>query len=178
MALDSLLYWKHKQPLDNQWRPVPGQASVKLPGTFEQLDVKAMVVDAAPIVGSVAAATHISQVRSFGTTASANPFTNVKTVAALNRAATRVPLLLLLCQAADLNYRTYIPRWANERELERDEESVREHVGIAMENGAALYLTRMICKLGAKTFRAPVDILVFGAFGDMVQRNFVHTPAV
>lgn len=181
MALDSLLYWKHKQPLDNQWRPAPGQDLARhrdtLPTVVQRMDVPAMVVDAAPIVAVIGAATHISQLRSLGSAASANWSTYINTMVAVNRAAATVPALLLLCQATGLNYRAYLPRWANERERERDEGSVREHIRLGMQTGTALWLTRLVCGLGAKRLSAPVDVLAFGALGDVMQRNFVHTPA-
>jgi hypothetical protein len=180
MALESLLYWRHKHPLHNQWRPVPGQNPTRyrdnLPDVFKRMDIEATVVDAAPVVAAVGAATHISQLHAFGFTVSGNLFKNAKTLTALNRATMIVPPLILACQAAELDYRAYIPRWAHKRELERDEEVVRQHIVAGMNMGTALWLTRLLFRLGPR-YMAPVDILAGGALADLMQREYIRAHA-
>jgi hypothetical protein len=140
------------------------------------MDIDAMVVDAAPFVAVIGAATHVSQLHSFGFTVSANLFKNVKTLTSLHRATLIATPLVLACQAAGLNYRAYIPRWAHKRELERDEEVVRQHISAGMAMGAALWFSRLVLKLGAR-YWAPVDILAGGALADVMQREYIRAHA-
>ncbi|KAF1827157.1 uncharacterized protein K489DRAFT_310628 [Dissoconium aciculare CBS 342.82] len=180
MALDSLLYWRHKDDQHNLWRPVPGQSATlyrdNLPNIVKRMDVEATVVDAAPFITVVGAATHVSQLHSFGFTTSASLFKNVKTLTALHRATLFVTPVVLACQAAGFNYRAYIPRWAHAREVQRDEEIVRQHIDAGMALGAASWLLRLSFKLGAR-YWAPIDILAGGALADVMQREYLRAHA-
>lgn len=176
MVLEYLFFWNYKTPDSNKWRPEPGNNPTKyvdnLPAALKRTDLEATVVDVAPFVAGVGGLAHISQIHEFGFTARASIFTNVKTMTAMHRTVVYLTPLVLACQAAGVEYRSLIPRWAHDRELRRDEEEVRKHVDVGMAIGSVSWVTRMFFKLGARCW-APIDIVTGGALADLLQREYI-----
>lgn len=175
MALQTIFFWLSKTPEDNQWRPQPGKNPTlypSLPPILQRTDIHAMIVDGAPFITGAGGLAHISQINHFGFTAPASIFRNVKTMSAMHRTTIFLPPLILAFQAAGLDYRTYIPRWAHPRELRRDEEEVRKHIDVGMGIGSASWILRLTFKLGAR-FWAPIDIVMAGALADLLHREYI-----
>lgn len=173
--LQYLFFWNLKTPKDNLWHPQIGQNPSKyidnLPAFLRRTDIEATLVDAAPFVVGAAGLRHISQIHDFGFTAHASIFRNVKTMTAMHRAVVVVPLILV-AQATQIQYRTLIPRWCHERELNRDEVEVRKHVDVGASIGAGIWVTRLLFKVGLR-YWAPFDIVVGGALSDLLHREYV-----
>ncbi|KJX97258.1 hypothetical protein TI39_contig519g00004 [Zymoseptoria brevis] len=173
----NIFYWVGKTPVDNAWRPQPGQNPTKyfdrLPNAFHRMDLAAMVVDCAPFIAGAGGVAHLSQAMHFGFTAHASIFRNAKTLTAIHRTALVLAPLIFLCQASGFEYRRFIPRWAHERELRRDEEEVRKHVDVGMAIGGGLWTARLLFRLGAR-YWAPVDVIMGGALADLLQREYLR----
>ena len=175
MAFENLFFWNHKSPTDNEWRPRPGYSSVRyldnLPAALKRTDFQATVVDVAPFITGVGGMAHISQIHSFGFTAHASVFRNVKTMTAMHRAVLFLTPFVLVCQAAGMEYRDLIPRWTHDRERRRDEEEVRQHIDVGMALGAASWFARMAFKIGAR-YWSPIDVVMGGALADLMHREY------
>lgn len=174
MAFPGIFFWVSKTSADNQWRPQPGQDPKKylsLPTVLQRADLHAMVVDCAPFIAGAGGLAHASQAMDFGFTAPASIFRNVKTMTAMHRTTLILSPFILACQAAGLEYRTYIPRWAHSRELRRDEEEVRKHIDVGIGIGSLSWILRMCFKFGAR-FWAPIDVVMGGALADLLHREY------
>lgn len=137
------------------------------------MDIEATVVDVAPFVAGAGGIAHISQINSFGFTASPSVFRNVRTLTAMHRTVVFLAPAILAFQAAGFDYRYFIPRWAHEREMGRGEVEVRQHVDAGMKLGSFIWVARMIFKLGAR-FWAPIDIVMGGALADLMHREYIR----
>lgn len=91
---------------------------------------------------------------------------------AIHRTTVFLPPLVLAFQAAGLDYRTYIPRWAHSRELRRDEEEVRKHIDVGMGIGGIGWILRLAFKVGPR-YWAPIDIIMGGALADLLHREYL-----
>ena len=177
MALSTLFFWTRKTPRDNEWRPATGANPTKpaisrLPQWIERQDLAATCVDVAPFVAGAGALAHLRQLNAFGFDAHANIFRNPKTLLALHRATLLLTPVVLMCQAAGVEYRNLIPRWCHDRERRREEEEVRMHVDVGMYAGAAVWFFRMYGLRRGRTYWAPMDVIMGGAFTDLLQREF------
>jgi hypothetical protein len=172
----NIFFWVGKTPADNAWRPQPGHNPRKyfdrLPKAFHRTDLAAMVVDCAPFIAGAGGLAHMSQAMHFGFTAHASIFRNVKTMTAIHRTTLALSPLIFLCQATGVEYRSFIPRWAHERELRRDEDEVRQHIDVGMAIGGGFYVARMLFRLGAR-YWAPVDVVMGGALADLLHREYL-----
>lgn len=130
-----------------------------------------MIVDVAPFITGAGGLAHISQINDFGFTAPASIFRNTKTMRGMHRTTIYLSPLILAFQAAGLDYRTYIPRWAHPRELRRDEVEVRKHIDVGMGIGSISWILRMAFKMGVR-FWAPMDIVIGGALADLMNREY------
>lgn len=177
MALDTLAFWRHKQPQDNAWHPYPGasphQYVDNLPTWIKRQDLEAAVVDTAPFVVGVGGLAHLRQANDFGLTAHASIFRNTLTMTAMHRAVLFLTPVILGCQATGVDYRYVIPRWAHDRERRRDEEEVRKHVDVGMYLGAACWFFRMYGFRAGTRYWAPLDIVMGGALADLMQREYI-----
>ncbi len=180
MPFQSLFFWTTKTPSDNAWPPQIGQCPTKhnkyLPLIFQRTDIEATLVDAAPFIASVGTLRHASQLLSFGFTASANVFKNVRTLTALHNATIFFVPLVLSLQAAGIEYRNFIPRWSTAREYSRDEEEVRRHVNVGANLGGMSWFARMIMRVGVR-YSAPIDVVLGGALADVLHREYNRTHA-
>lgn len=176
MALQYLFFWNYKNAESNRWRPEPGHNPTKyinnLPNPVKRTDLEATVVDIAPFVAGMGGLAHISQIHDFGFTAPASIFRNVKTMTAMHRTVVYLTPLVLACQAGGIEYRNFIPRWAHDRELRRDEEEVRQHIDVGMAIGSISWITRMFFRFGAR-YWAPIDIVAGGALADLMHREYL-----
>ena len=116
---------------------------------------------------------HISQAHQFGFTAHASVFRNIKTMTAMHRTVLFLTPLVFICQAWGWEYRSFIPRWAHDRERRRDEKDVREQVDVGMAFGAATWLARMVFKIGAR-YWSPIDVVMGGALADLMHREYMR----
>lgn len=185
--LQYLLFWNYKRIEDNQWHPVPGDNPVKslttLPSWTSRIDPEAAVVDSAPFVFGAGAFAHLSQLNDLGWTAQANIFKNPRTLAVVHRTTLFLVPAILVLQAAGVEYRYCIPRWAHERERGRDELQVRNHVEVGMGFGALGYVARLTVfsnPLGRR-FWVPLEVVLGGGLADLMHREFVkahgHEPS-
>lgn len=181
-VLQYLFFWNLKTPQDNRWHPQIGQDPNKyihhhnLPAFLQRTDAEATLVDAAPFIAGAGGLRHVSQIHHFGFTARASVFRNAKTMTAMHRACMVVPLILV-AQAAQIEYRTFIPRWCHERELYyRDEAEVRKHVDVGACIGAVSWIFRLTWKVGAR-YWAPIDVVIGGGLCDLLHREYIkaHT---
>ncbi|KAK4541424.1 hypothetical protein LTR36_008025 [Oleoguttula mirabilis] len=178
MALSTLFFWNFKTPQDNQWHPYPGANptthidNLNLPLWTKRLDLQATCVDVAPFIAGVGGLAHIRQANNFGFEAHASVFRNPKTLGAMHRAVLVVAPVVLACQAAGFEYRTFIPRWCHDRERRRDEEEVRTHVDVGMYAGAALWFVRMYGFRAGRAYWAPIDVIMGGALADLMHREY------
>ncbi|EME48776.1 hypothetical protein DOTSEDRAFT_67724 [Dothistroma septosporum NZE10] len=174
--LQHLFFWNFKGPESNKWRPEPGGNPTKyidsLPTFLKRTDLEATVVDIAPFVAGAGGLAHTSQIHQFGFTVPASVFRNVKTMTAMHRTVLYLAPVVFACQAVGFEYRDFIPRFAHERELRRDEEEVRKHVDAGMYIGGGIYAVRMAFKVGAR-YWAPIDIVMGGALTDLLQREYI-----
>ncbi|CAK3893741.1 Hypothetical predicted protein [Lecanosticta acicola] len=174
--LQYLFFWNLKAPEHNKWHPEPGKSPTQyidnLPLSLKQLDVPATVVDSAPVIAGVGGLAHLSQAHAFGFTARASVFRNVKTLTAIHTTTLVVAPLILALQASGFEYRYFIPRWASDRELRRDEEEVRQHVDVGMAFGSLSWIGRLAFKLGAR-YWAPIDVIMGGALADLMHREYL-----
>jgi len=176
MALQSLLFWHHKTPLDNTWHPTPGAnpttPQTRLPFWFKRIDIEAATVDLAPFIAGAGGLAHISQAKDFGFTARASVLRNPKTLTAMHRTALVLVPVVLGCQAMGVEYRYAIPRWANDRERRRVEDEVRRHVDIGMCFGAASWFVRLYGLKWGRGYWAPIDVILVGALADLMHREY------
>lgn len=171
-TLDWFMYWKHKQSTDNLWRPIPRglDSRLGLPIWVQRIDVEAAVVDAAPFIVGAGAFAYLRQINEFGLTTTASVFGNRKTVLATHRASVIATSMVFGLQAAAVDYRQYIPRWASDREARRDEEEARQHIDAGMAAGCGILLVRTILKKGPTP--SLMDIVLCGALGDVLLREY------
>ena len=114
----------------------------------------------------------MSQLNSLGWTAPANIFRNRTTMMAMHRTVLFLTPLVFLCQAAGVEYRSFIPRWSHDRERRRDEEDVRKQVDAGMGIGGVSWLLRLyVFKLG-RVYWAPLDVVMGGALADLMHREY------
>ncbi|KAK5132615.1 hypothetical protein LTR08_008814 [Meristemomyces frigidus] len=176
MALHTLFFWTHKTPQDNEWRPAPGGSptkfTVNLPQMIERLDPEAACVDVAPFVAGAGGLAHLRQLNQFGFEARASVFHNPKTLMAMHRTMLLLTPLVLVCQAAGVEYRNLVPRWCHDRERRREEEEVRMHVDVGMYAGAALWLARMYGLRKGRAYWSPIDVVMGGALTDLLHREY------
>lgn len=169
-----LFYWNLKTSSDNTWHPFPGAGSTKylttLPLWTRRLDLPATTIDAFPFVVGAGSLAYISQYNSLGWTVPASIFRNPATMAALHRSAMLLPPVILACQAAGLEYRYLIPRWANEREKARDEDQARSHVETGMLIGGAVMVGRSLAGLGPRW--SLLDVVLGGGIADLALREY------
>ncbi|KAK3674730.1 hypothetical protein LTR78_005452 [Recurvomyces mirabilis] len=177
MALSYLFFWNHKSIQNNDWRPQPGETTIKrldnLPLWLKRQDLKATCVDAAPFIFGVGALAHIRQANDFGFTARASIFANTRTLLATHRATLLVTPVILACQAMGVEYRYFIPRWSHDRERRRDEEEVRKHIAVGMYGGVALWAVRMYGFRVGRAYWAPIDVILGGALADLAHREYM-----
>ena len=83
---------------------------------------------------------------------------------------------ILCAQAAGLDYRYVIPRWAHERERARDEEQARAHVEVGMFVGGAVMVGRSLAGLGPRW--SLVDLVVGGAVADLALREYYKSHGI
>ncbi|KAK5122344.1 hypothetical protein LTR85_004255 [Meristemomyces frigidus] len=178
MALHALFFWTSKTPQDNEWHPFPGAnpnrpaVPLNLPNAVQRLDIQATSVDVAPFIAGVGGLAHIRQANQFGLEAHASVFRNPKTLLAMHRTVLLVAPVVLVCQAAGLEYRSFIPRWCHDRERRRVEEEVRTHVDVGMYAGAALWFVRMYGFRVGRAYWAPIDVVMGGALTDLMHREY------
>lgn len=172
----ALMYWNNKTSIDNNWHPRPGQDPKKdvrqLPRWLDKIDLAATAVDAAPFVTAAGFIAYVRQYNRLGWTVPASVFRNPKTLAAFHLTAMYVTPIVCLLQATDVQYRNVIPRWASERELRRDETTVRDHVNTGMLIGAVSTALRTFYKLGPRY--SLVDIIFGGALADLLHREYLR----
>ncbi|UPX12237.1 uncharacterized protein EKO05_0002794 [Ascochyta rabiei] len=172
------LFWNFKKPGDNDWHPRVGQGAARnvdtLPGFLQRTDLTATLVDAAPFVAGVGAFRHASQMFDFGFTAHANVFRNPKTMNSMHRSVVFFVPLTLVLQGAGVEYRTLIPRWCHERERQRNEDEVRQHVDAGAYLGSLSWVVRMAFKVGVR-YWAPIDVVLGGALSDVLHREYNRT---
>ncbi|EMD00569.1 hypothetical protein BAUCODRAFT_173711 [Baudoinia panamericana UAMH 10762] len=177
MRVSDLYYWQNKDPLANAWHPVPGASSVarldNLALWIKRQDIEAACVDIAPFIVGVGGVAYLRQLNQFGLEARASIFHNAKTLTAMHRTTLLVTPLILACQAAGLEYRRFIPRWAHDRERRRDEEEVRQHVDFGMYAGAACWLVRLYGLRWGKLYWSPIDPILGGALADLAHREYI-----
>jgi hypothetical protein len=176
MKLSDLFFWNNKAPSDNDWRPVPSGSSIthinNLPPWIKRTDIEAAVVDTAPFIAGAGGLAHTSQLNNLGWTAPANVFRNYKTMMAMHRTVLFLTPMILLCQAAGLEYRNFIPRWSHDRERRRGEEDVRRQVEAGMGIGGVSWLLRLyVFKIG-RVYWAPIDVVMGGALADLMHREY------
>lgn len=174
---DYIFFWNLKKPSDNDWHPRVGQDSRNiepLPGPLQRTDFEAAIVDAAPFVAGIGALRHASQMFHFGFTARANVFHNPKTMAAMHRSVLVFVPVVLFLQGAGVEYRTFIPRWQNDRERMRDEEEVRQHVDAGAYLGGVSWVARIALRVGLR-YWAPIDVVLGGALSDVLHREYNRT---
>jgi hypothetical protein len=176
MKLSDLFFWNNKTPADNDWHPVPSGSSIahidNLPPWIKRTDIEAAVVDTAPFIAGAGGFAHMSQLNNLGWTAPANVFRNYRTMMAMHRTVLFLTPLILLCQAAGLEYRNVIPRWSHDRERRRDEEDVRRQVEAGMGIGGVSWLLRLyVLKIG-RAYWAPIDVVMGGALADLMHREY------
>lgn len=174
MALSYVFFWNFKAPEDNLWHPIPGHGTAIYPATFpgflRRVDLEAAVVDVAPFVAGAGGIAHLRQLNDFGLTARASIFANKLTMSALHRSAMYLTPLVLGLQAAGVEYRYCIPRWAHDREKRRDEEEVRKHVNTGLALGALSSITRSVFKIGPRW--SLLDVVMGGALADLLFREY------
>ncbi|KAF2717478.1 hypothetical protein K431DRAFT_306923 [Polychaeton citri CBS 116435] len=170
----NLFFWNLKTPSDNAWHPEPGKSPVQhrdgLPLILRRIDTTAAIPDVAPFVAGAGSIAHLSQYNSLGWTTPASIFQNPRTLSALNRSATIISVVFLSCQAAGLDYRYLIPRWASDREKRRDELEVRRHVETGMIFGLGSSIVRTIMGWGPRF--SLLDIVMGGALADLAHREY------
>lgn len=181
-------YWNFKAAPDNLWHPIPGANPTKtltnLPLWTTRIDPEAAIVDTAPFVFGAGALAHLSQLNDLGWTAQANIFRNPRTLGAVHRTSLVLVPLVLALQAAGVQYRYAIPRWAHERERGRDEAQVRNHVEVGMGLGALAYVARLTVLANplGRRFWVPMEVVLGGGLADLMHREFVkahgHEPNV
>jgi hypothetical protein len=171
-----LFYWNHKDPTDNDWRPQPGANPIKsldnLPAAVKRTDIQATIVDVAPFTCGAGGLAHMRQLNSLGWTAPASVFKNKMTMMAMHRTALFLTPMVLLFQAAGMEYRQFIPRWSHERERRRDEEEVRKHVDVGMGIGAVSWMLRMYVFNLGRAYWFPMDVVMGGALADLMHREY------
>lgn len=171
-----LFFWNNKTSSDNEWHPIPGANPVKYldnsPQWLKRVDVEAATVDVAPLVAGAGSVAHLSQIHNFGLTAQGSPFRNKITMLAMHRAVLFLMPLVLVCQAAGLEYRQFIPRWSHDRERRRDEEEVRQHVDAGLGIGAMSWAVRIYLFNLGRAYWAPIDVLAGGALADLMHREY------
>lgn len=87
--------------------------------------------------------------------------------------AIRVPAFFLVCQAAQVDYRKYIPRWCHDRERRRDELDVRQHVVVGEVIGLGIYVVRMFAFRTSRRYWSPfLEIIMSGALADLMHREY------
>ena len=176
MKLTDLFYWNNKTPTSNDWHPRPGGSSVtridNFPPWMKKADIEAAVVDTAPFVAGAGGLAHMSQLNNLGWTAPANIFRNRTTMMAMHRTVLFLTPLILLCQAARLEYRSLIPRWSHDRERRRDEEDVRKQVEAGMGIGGLSWLLRLYVFKAGRAYWAPIDVVMGGALADLMHREY------
>ena len=177
MSFDQLLFWKHKTPSDNAWHPEPGEnPSIypnNLPPWMKRMDIEAATVDTGPWIAGAGGFAHLRQLNDLGWTAPASIFRNKTTMMAMHRTVLYLTPMILLCQAAEIDYRNYIPRWAHDREKRRDEAEVRQQVNAGMGIGLLIWTTRMYVLNVGRAYWAPLDIIMGGALADLAHREYV-----
>ena len=92
---------------------------------------------------------------------------------AMHRTVLYLTPLILLLQAAGVEYRNFIPRWSHDREMRRDEEEVRKHVDTGMGIGAVSWVLRMYVFNAGRAYWAPLDVVMGGALADLMHREYV-----
>lgn len=177
MSWDVLLFWRSKQASDNEWRPRPGHNPIvstgQAPAWLKRMDFDAACVDAGPFIAGVGGFTHMVQLNQLGWTVPASIFRNTRTMTAMYRAAIRVPALFLVCQAAQVDYRSYIPRWCHDRERRRDELDVRQHVQAGEVIGLGIYFIRMLASNATRPYWSPLlEVVMAGALSDLLNREY------
>lgn len=113
---------------------------------------------------------YVSQLNSIGLTAPASVFKNALTISAMHRSALYLTPFVLALQAAGLEYRYFIPRWASDRERRRDEDQVRRHVDFGMAVGAGVMVARSLFRMGPRW--SLMDALFGGALADLALREY------
>jgi len=176
MALQSLLFWTTKTPLDNAYHPLvngsPTTQTSNLSPWLPAVDPQAAIVDIAPFVAGAGGLAHLRQANDFGFTARASVFANAKTLTAMHRSVVVLAPVVLFCQASGVEYRNFVPRWSHERERRRDEGEVRGHVDVGMLVGAACWVIRMYGLRAGRAYWAPVDVMMGGALADLMHREY------
>lgn len=171
-----LFFWNNKTATDNDWHPIPGGNPIKYldnsPQWLQGVDIEAATVDVAPLVVGFSGLAHLRQIHNFGLTAQGSPFRNTITMTALHRSVLFLTPLVLVCQAAGVDYRRFIPRWSHERERRRDEEEVRKHVDAGLGIGALSWVARIYVLNLGRAYWAPMDVLMGGALADLMHREY------
>lgn len=90
----------------------------------------------------------------------------------MHRAVLLLTPLVLLCQAAGLEYRQLMPRWSHDRERRREEGEVRRHVDWGMGLGAVGWVVRMYVFKVGRRYWAPLDVVIGGALADLMHREY------
>lgn len=168
------LYWANKTPVDNAWHPLPGAnpSNLPLPLHIHNLDPEALAVDAAPMIAGAGSLTHFRQLPHLGWTAPANIFSNPATMRVMHATSTVCLVVFAGCQLAGVGYRSFIPRWASERERRRVEEDVRQQVGVGMAIGFVFTLPVGRWRpLGARV--SPLGCLMVGGLFDLAHREYI-----
>ena len=91
---------------------------------------------------------------------------------AMHRTVLYLTPFVLLCQAAGIGYRSYIPRWNHDREKRRDEEEVRQHIDAGMAIGAVSWVLRIYVFNLGRAYWAPLDVVMGGALSDLMDREY------
>lgn len=167
---DRIFYWRHKTDSDNDWHPrLPSAAN----GPLQRVDAEAAVADATGWVLLSGAASYVTQLPHLGVTQPFSPFTNQAVLRSLSATSTVAIGAILTAQAAGLQYRSYMPRWATEREkLQGDQES-RSHILFGMQLGAVSLLVRNVFKIGPSFSRLSLlDIVIGGGVADICLREY------
>lgn len=170
MQLHDLLFWRSKTPTDNEWRPQPP----KHPTPFGRVDLQAAFVDTSPFVAGAGSLAHFRQINQLGWTVPASIFRNARTMLAMERTACVLPVLFMLCQAARVDYRTYIPRWCHDRERRRVETEVRGHVEVGGWIGVGVWIARtFVFRARSVNYPVPVLEVVMGmGLADLMHREY------
>lgn len=179
MSLGDLFFWKNKTTADNDWRPQPGKHEgrglideLKLPQWTSRGDLAATVVDVAPFVCGAGGIAHISQLNNLGWTVPASIFRNKRTMTAMYRTALVLPVTVLFCQFADIDYRQYIPRWSHDRERRRIDSEVREHISVGIGIGLGVWAVRMYALRWGRAYPLPlIETILGGALADLADRE-------
>jgi len=175
-ALSNIFFWNFKTRQDNEWRPSPGDDSVKridnLPQWLKQTDLQATCVDVAPFVAGAGGLAHLRQLNNFPLEAHASIFRNARTLTAMHRTTLFLTPLILACQAVGLEYRYPIPRWCHDRERRRDEEEVRTHVDFGMYAGVAIWFIRIYGLRWGRAYWTPIEVVMGGALTDLAHREY------